>query len=87
MAVTYNLLPGEGDYTFIGSSLGNDAYMAAAYDVFATKTGKDAVSDVIGTVVMNYYNVKPSGNGVDAVHINITLPNGSIPNMLVAKMC
>ena len=54
MAVTYYLLPGDDEFTFIGSSLGNDAYMAAAYEAFEAKTGKDAVSDVIGNLVMNY---------------------------------
>lgn len=83
---TYYLIPGDGEFTFIGSSAGNEGFMIPAYDAFKLRTGVDASSDVIGNLVLNYINVKTVGNGVEAVHVNIMAPNGSIPNMLVSKM-
>ncbi len=86
MVVSYYMIPGEGEFTFIGSSLGNDGHIAASQVAFKAATGNKSDGDVIGTLVMNYINVKASGNGVDIVHINISKPNGSIPNMVVSKM-
>ena len=86
-AVTYYLIPGgEGEFTFIGSSLGNEAFLPACHTAFKAATGNKSEGDVIGTLVCNYLNVKASGNGVDLVHVNISKPNGSIPNMVVKKM-
>ena len=86
MIVSYYLIPYEDQYTFVGSSLGNDGHAAAANSAFKAATGKKSDGDVIGTTVMNYINVKTSGNGVNIVHINITKPNGSIPNLVVSKI-
>ncbi len=86
MVVSYYLVPGEDQYTFVGSSLGNDGHAASAHAAFKVATGKKSDGDVIGTTVMNYINIKASANGVDIVHINITKPNGSIPNLVVSKM-
>ena len=86
MIVSYYILPGENEATFIGSSVGNDGHAAAAHAAFKAATGNKSDGDVIGTLVMNYINVKASGNGVDIIHINIARPNGSIPSMVVNKM-
>jgi hypothetical protein len=41
---------------------------------------------VVGTLICNYVNVKASGNGVDACHCYISLPNGSIPSMMLTNV-
>ncbi len=86
MIVSYFILPGEGECTFIGSSVGNDGFAAAAHAAFKAATGNKSDGDVLGSLIMNYINVKTSGNGVDVVHINISKPNGSLPGMIVKKM-
>ena len=84
--VTYNILPGEGESTFIGTSVGNDGFAAAAHAAFKAATGNKFDGDVLGSLILNYINVKANGNGVDIIHINISRPNGSIPGMIVSKM-
>ena len=84
--VSYYIVPGEGESTFIGSSVGNEGHAAAAHAAFKAATGNKSDGDVLGSMIMNYISVKASGNGVDIVHINISKPNGSIPGMIVSKM-
>ena len=86
MVVSYYITPADNEITFIGSSEGNDGFLPAAHAAFKAATGQKSEGDVTGTMVMNYINVKASGNGVDIVHINISRPNGSIPGMVVSKM-
>ena len=86
MVCTYYLVPGDGEFTFISSSTGNEGFMLPAYDAFKARTGVDATSDVVANLVINYINIKTVGSGVEAVHVNIMAPNGSIPNMIVSNM-
>ena len=72
--------------TFIGTSVGNDGFAAAAHAAFKAATGNKSDGDVLGSLILNYINVKANGNGVDIIHINISRPNGSIPGMIVSKM-
>jgi hypothetical protein len=78
MIVTYYTVEGDGGHTFITSSRGNGDLEKK----YAANIGKD----VIGTLEINYMNFKPSANGTDVVHIVVSKPNGSIPDMVVKKM-
>jgi hypothetical protein len=71
LVATYYLLPGDGEFTFMSSSTGNEGFMLPAYDAFKARTGVDAISDVVADLIINYINIKTVGSNVEGVHINI----------------
>ena len=78
MIVTYYNVPSDDGHTFIVSSRGN----ADLEKKYAANIGKD----VIASIEINYMNFKATANGTEVVHIVVSKPNGSIPDMVVKKM-
>ena len=76
MIVTYYTIEGEGEFTWMASGKNIDA---ASYKEHVGK-------DVIGTVNCSYFHFKQTDAGMRCTHVSSSSPNGSIPNMVIAKL-